>query len=193
MIAGQLSSAGFTLVAVDLGPADEWGNATSVSRFGEAVTLLGTLGCATDKVCAVANSMGFSDAVHYAIANPTKVARIVGITPGWDITDAYVNNTAGLQADIGTAWGVTYPTPLPANADASANNNYAPIVTAGIPGSLYYSTADTVIPPSTVLDCSTKLGWPATVISTTEDHTNGDLRTHVPVSDVAAQLIASGA
>jgi pimeloyl-ACP methyl ester carboxylesterase len=184
-IAAALASAGLTCLASDFGQGT-WGNATGVARLDAGATYLKTLpNVAQDKVLILGVSMGNQNAVQYAINHPTNVAAVVGIMGVSSVNDFYVNNRGTGRTGIENAWGVTYPTPLPAQADTSLNNNWLPAV--GIPYRNYHSTADTTVPAVTVDDLAAKLGGESVVVSTTLDHSDA-LVASVPIPDLIAFL-----
>lgn len=186
-IAAALAAAGFTCFASDFGMGT-WGNATGVARLDAGATFLKSLpNVAQDKVLLVGVSMGNQNAVQYAIAHPANVAAIAGIEPVSSITDIYANDRGSNRNGIQNAWGVAYPTALPATADTSLNNNWLPA--RDIPYKAYYSTADTVVLPATVTDLATKLNGVASIISTTLNHSDANVG-QVPIDDLIAFLKA---
>jgi pimeloyl-ACP methyl ester carboxylesterase len=89
--------------------ADPWGNATSASRISALLTYLGAqTGCSTAKVHLIGTSMGTSNALPWAIANPSKVASINCVIPAVSIQSLYAQNPGGgFTTDIAAAWAVT--------------------------------------------------------------------------------------
>lgn len=143
-----LAMAGIPVVAGQMG-GDTFANDTAMTRINSAITYLSAnAGVPSTKVILIGASMGGALALRYASLNPSKVAAIVGIIPLTNINTIYQSNAGGLRAAIGTAWGVTYPTALPAGANlpvlASALNGV-------VPSRLYYSDADALIPYADVL------------------------------------------
>lgn len=65
----------------------------------------------------IGTSMGTTDLLVYALEHPGDVAWLVLFCPVFDPAGYYAADTAGSRSAIGTGWGVTYPTPLPAEAD----------------------------------------------------------------------------
>jgi dienelactone hydrolase len=134
---------------------DGFANPETVGDVGTAITYLSSAaGVPSTKVHIVGISMGGALGMKYAQTNPSKVASFTGIIPLCDINDIYVNNKGGLQAAIGTAWGVTYPTALPAGANLYTNAASM----ASVPSRLYYSDADALITPSSVTTMGTAMG-----------------------------------
>lgn len=119
---------------------NQWGNATSRSRTSDARTWAATLGANTDKVVLMGASQGVPCALNWAQANPTLVAGIVGIIPAIDLEAIRASNVNSLRASIDAAWGVSYPTALPANANPM---DYADELTS-IPIQLFFSNDDGV-------------------------------------------------
>lgn len=156
-IPARLCEAGFACVSGQMG-GDTFANDTAMTRIGQARTYLeANADVDPDKVILVGFSMGGSLAWRYAGLNPSEVAAIAGIMPLCDMDEIYQGNLGGLRAAIGTAWGVTYPTALP--ADAHPLTQYAAAITgANIPSRIYYSDADTFISTTSISAMGTALG-----------------------------------
>lgn len=148
-LAARLALAGYPCIAGAMAN-DAFANDTVMARITAARAFLASAtGCSPNKTHLLGVSMGGGTAVRYAALNPTKVESITGIIPMANIDALYQANTLGLRASIGTAWGVTYPTALPAGANLLAQ---APaIATADIPVRFYYDDADAAIDPADVL------------------------------------------
>lgn len=159
-IAGHIAHAGIPLVAGTMS-GNSWANDASMTDMDNALTLLAESGCSTGKVHLFGVSMGCTQALRWAGQNPTLVASIEGLLPATDIDRLYQSDAGGTRASIGTAWGVTYPTALPAGADLTAT--YATIDANNIPVRLHYSTNDGVIDPADVIADAALMG--ATAIS----------------------------
>lgn len=193
-LATAIAGAGLVCISIYAdGPS--WGNDATIADIEATRTYLGTLGCATDKILLVGASMGALNALNYCRANPTRVAALIGVIPACDLDDIRDNNRASAQANVNTAWslanGSTSATvPLPARANPTADANAATIAGSGAVIKLYYSTADTVIPPATVTTLATKLGVTPTVIDTTNGHTDTTIGL-TPTSEVAQTLYAA--
>lgn len=115
------------------------GDATAQGRIHDAITYArASLGCNTKPVVLIGASMGSTAALRYAMLNPTLVACVVTVLTVADLTDIYANNWSGFTAFIGTAYGVTSPTPLPSTADPYTNR----LLLKGIPGMLHHSSDD---------------------------------------------------
>lgn len=144
-------------------------NDTLMARIDSALTVLGVTEAHIFGV-----SMGGGGAVRYASLNPTKAASIMGIIPMADIDAIYQADRGGLRANIGTAWGVTYPTPLPASSNLAVA--HGPVVASnGIPRRLLYSTADTLVLPAEVTTLAASMGITAEIIDTTLGHVEGTI------------------
>jgi pimeloyl-ACP methyl ester carboxylesterase len=167
--ASTLAAAGFTMVAADLGGVQTYGNDTAVAAVEAARLLLVSLGCGP-KVALLGGSMGNLTSFAYARAYPTRVAGIIGVMPASDINDLRDNDRLGSRSLIDTAWGVTYPSALPTRAVPLDPANLA--LTAGIGYHAYYSTADTVVIPSTVTALAAATGGTAHVVSSSQDHSD---------------------
>lgn len=146
-----------------------FGNDTFISRVNAALAVIGATRAHMFGV-----SMGGGSAVRYAALNPDKTASIMCIVPMADMSAIYNSNRLGLRSDIGTAWGVTYPTPLPSQADLTGVQ--APLVAAhGTPRRVLYSTADTSTLPAEVEAMAAAMGITPQVIDTTSGHTEATL------------------
>lgn len=117
-----LTNYGYPCLACDFGTTTtNFGNDDSITATGAGWTFLkaGGINAKTDKVILVGGSMGALTALNWARQNLSQVACVVLLCPALDLNDAYANNRGGYQSAIGTAYGVTYPTPLPGLATHS--------------------------------------------------------------------------
>lgn len=164
-VAAYLAKNGIPCISGDFGGAYTFANDTNMSRITSAVSAIRAEypNCRQDKVVLLGVSMGGGAAERWAQLNPTQVAGIVGHIPAYDLDDIYQNNRAGLRSLIGTAWGVTYPTALP----AGANYKNSAATVASIPHLLGYSSADTLILPATVTAYAAGLTSPQLVVTDT--------------------------
>lgn len=144
----RLARAGIPCIAGAMG-GDTWGNDTAMSRVDAAHAYLAAqTGASSTRACLVGTSMGNSLGFRWAGLNPTKAAAVVGMIPLSSLVNSYTNDVGGLRASIGTAWGVAWPTELPASANLLTHA--ATMAAAGIPSRLYYSGVDTLVPPADV-------------------------------------------
>lgn len=180
-----VAECGLTLIAVDVG--NTWGSATASARIEQVRVFAGSLGAATDKIVLLGISMGHLTAMAYRRDYPTRVAGVVGVMPACDLNDIRTNNRASSQESIDAAWNVTFPAPLPAGADPTANA----ATLAGIPWAGFYSTGDTVVLPATVTTFASLMNG-TTEVSGNADHGDG-IMPSVSVGDVVAALVANGA
>lgn len=135
---------------------DVFGTVGMMAAINDTIAWAGTVtGLPTTKVHIIGISKGAYDGMQYARQNPTKVASYTGIIPLCDIVTMYNTNAGGLQAEIGSSWGVTYPTPLPSAADITST---AAAMNGAVPSQLLYSGVDAFIPPSTVTAMSSVIG-----------------------------------
>jgi pimeloyl-ACP methyl ester carboxylesterase len=74
----------------------------------------------TGPVVLMGVSMGTAAALVYALSHPGDVACMVLMSPAYDVQGYYDANFAGNRVPIGNAWGVVYPTPLPAGGQIMA-------------------------------------------------------------------------
>lgn len=165
---------GIPSIAEHLG-GDTLGNPTGTARVNSALNAVAlATGCSDDKAHLAGVSGGAATALNYAIANPSKVASMTLMLPTTSLINAYATDPGGvgIRALIGTAWGVVYPTPLPAGADLLAN---APGL-SGIPTRLYFAPDDNLINPSDVNAMAAAIGPSAQSIPTDGGgHTNTGL------------------
>lgn len=145
-LAHLLAAAGLVVVAADF-RGDSMGNDLAADAVNAAWTLAKTNGAASDKVLLYGNSMGHGTACGFTRKyGKASVAAIVGVSPMVNLTAGYAGqyeaSVPGAQAAIQTAWGVTYPEPLPAGADPILD----PATHADIPRRLYSSTNDPTVP-----------------------------------------------
>lgn len=133
---------------------DCWANDTGMSRVDAALAYINTtLGTNYTKFHLIGASMGAAIGLRYMALNPQKVVSFTGVIPLTNLIDSYENDVAGLRASIGTAWGVTYPTPLPAGADLVAQ---APLIAAAkIPCQFFYANDDAICFPADILAMNT--------------------------------------
>jgi pimeloyl-ACP methyl ester carboxylesterase len=181
-IVQSLAAAGFVVIGGYYdGPM--WGNDAAVADIEAFRVWAGTLGCVNDKVLLVGASMGHYDAAMYAAAHPDRVAAIASIIPGIDIDDVRDNNKANARDYVNTAWGTpagstSATNALPAAAKLLDPAKVAAVASAGAPIKMYYSTADTVILPSSVPAYRDAINTivpglaTATVVSSTLDHSD---------------------
>lgn len=186
--AQMLAQAGYVVVAADLG-GQVFGNDTHVARIEASRVLLGSYVAQPSKAILVGFSMGGLGALNYCRANPTSVAAIAAVSPSADLDDIRNRNVFGLQSQIDTAWGVTYPAALPTRANPSSQANATAIASSGAPVRIYYSTGDTAVLPATITTLASRIGSTCStyVISATQDHADALLGL-VPAADVLAFL-----
>lgn len=189
--AQMLAHAGFVVVAADLG-GQAFGNDTHVARIEAARVLLGSYVTSPAKALLVGFSMGGHGMLNYCRANPTKVAAVAACSPTADIDDVRNRNVFALRGDIDAAWGVAYPAALPARANISSQANATAVASSGAPVRIYYSTADTALPPATMTTLAARIGATCStyITSSTEDHTDALLGL-VPASNLIPFLLAN--
>jgi hypothetical protein len=187
----EAAKGGIPSVAAQAGGTSTYANDTAMTGVNSDLTAIGTaMGCSTSKAHLIGASMGGAVATRWAINNPTKVATMTLLIPMTSILNTYELNTGGLRAAIGTAWGVTYPTPLPAGANLLGNAG----VLAGIPTRMYYAPDDTLINPTDVLALKDAIGPSATATASSGGgHTNaGMLPVGFDFDAWVAWLLANG-
>lgn len=196
-IVQALAKAGFVVLGGYYdGPM--WGNATAVADLEAFRTWAGALGCKNDRLLLVGASMGHYDAAMYAAAHPDRVAAIASIIPGIDIDDIRDNNKANARDYVNTAWGTpagstSATNALPAAAKLLDSAKVTAVASSGAPIRLYYSTADTVILPSSVpayrdaINAQAPGRVTATVVSSTLDHGDAAMGA-MPMTEVSQFL-----
>lgn len=135
-----------TVLVADLGFAS-FGNATAITRVGQAITYLRSTWGQSGPVVMVGISMGAITALAYTLAHPTEVKACALVIPGLDIADLHTHNVLGVPALIDAA----YP---PAYSDATDGPTHSPIHFAGslpanLPIHLWTSSDDNLAVPST--------------------------------------------
>lgn len=184
-LAAAIASAGIPCFA---GPfaSDAWGNDTAIGLMDDALAEFPNHipGLDTAKILLLGVSMGAGGAARYSILNPTTVAGVVGIIPAFNYAYEW-DNVPAIRASLGAAWGVTYPTPLPSDADNLANSAAA----VGIPLLAGYSTADTTVPPTGVEEYVDAVDGTKLVLSTTVNHS--DAAVALMPHDVVIQFLVA--
>lgn len=187
-VAQILAAAGLPMFAV-FGEGPGWGIDAVVAELDNTRTLFGNYGAATDKMVIVGASMGAADGLNYMRAHPSRVAGFVGIMPACDLDDIRDNNRNGNgRTYINAAWGMPVGStsatdPLPSQANPNTTANAASIASSGADIKFYYSSADTVVIPSTVESLASKLGIVPTLISDSVNHSDG-LFQEVPLDEM---------
>lgn len=185
---------GVAVVAADVG-GDAFGNDLAMTRIDQARTYLATLGCATDKVLLVGDSMGNYATCRYAADNPTKVAAVLGVEPGVDLESVRTNNTLSARDSVNTAWGLaagstSTTAPVPARGNLMARAAKGDL--KGLRYLAYYSTADVVVPPQSVATLVSGIGPTAERRAVPGNPPHGAaLTSAVPHAEAAAWLVQS--
>lgn len=113
----RLADAGYTVVAPSAG-TNTYGGPQGQTRTADAITYGRTLsGVTSAPVVLIGNSQGSTQALRYATLNPSNTACVITFNSVVSLTAAYVNDIGSTRAGIGTIYGVTYPTALPAGTD----------------------------------------------------------------------------
>lgn len=180
----HLADKGYPLLACDLGASlTNWYNdAEGLPRIDEAYTYaMSTLGWKAGKVHIFAASMGNVGALRWAQVNLDKVASIACAIPAYDMETARVANVT-LRGQIDTAYGVTYPAPLPAGENPP--DFIDDIAAAGIPWKGYYSSDDEADFVAGAIACADALDGELTSLGAL-GHTDAAIGA-VPFAEVAA-------
>lgn len=115
----RIADNGFVVIAHDLGvaPRTNWGNAEAQARLASVKTWgQANLPVASGGVHLIGASMGCVAALRYAHLNPASTRSVTAILPAVHMEEIRATNLT-LRSAIDTAWGVTYPAPLPAGVD----------------------------------------------------------------------------
>jgi pimeloyl-ACP methyl ester carboxylesterase len=133
---------GITVYAIDGGGSATWGNATAVTRIGQAVAYMKANFGVTGDVLAAGYSMGGIDAQNWAARNLADCAGFLGFAPVTDLD--WAQSQAGMAAAINTAYGGNY---------AANSAGYDPIddlvdELSTIPWHAFIATDDTNLRPS---------------------------------------------
>lgn len=150
----------YPMTVAPLGGIQTWAQQLVVDRAIESMDFLEEeLGCPEDDHVLFGGSMGSIAALIVAALVPTRVRCVVTYLTIPDLVSIYNEDVEGAQAPIGTAHGVTHPTPLPAGATPLDHVE----VLSGIPWLGYYSTDDQFNTPQQVTDFAFDVG--GTVVS----------------------------
>lgn len=180
----QAIGSAFPTAVCDLGGVLTWGNATMRSRVDSArAWLQGPWGAKAGTVLLVGYSMGGAGALNYAQGSPGTVAALAGIMPVTDIAEMYATDRGSYRASIGTAWGVTYPAPLPVGASPAASYGQA------LPLSFWTASNDTTALPAPAAVLAASVGGAVHDVGPV-GHSGVDA---VPIPDVLAFLRARAA
>lgn len=184
----HLARCGWPVLAADAG-GDTWGNATGITRVGEAKTYLqGTLGAKSGPVVLMGYSHGGLLAMAYARANPANVKALVPINPAINLLDAVTNNRDGAAASINAAAGGTY-------SDVTNGPTMSPYVfasqLAGMPTFCAHASDDTLALPQWTASVLAAIGS-VTERTGTGGHGETFMLTIDPY-DVSSWLSAQGA
>lgn len=105
-IADMMAEAGHPVIASDQVSANSWGANPVSARIDGAITRIGSeLGCRTDKVLLIGDSMGTISSLNWARANPSKVAAIAILLPVPDLQWIHDNAPSPLPINLQDAYG----------------------------------------------------------------------------------------
>lgn len=130
---------GLYTLSADMGGSSTWGNGTFLTRMDEAFEYTQSLPqVKKGKVVLIGQSMGGLNMLNWSVANPDKVAAVVGIIPVTNINSAIAD---GHEATINSAYSGGY-------SDAAYGHAHNPCVFAselnGIHGQLWVGVTDTI-------------------------------------------------
>lgn len=142
-----------------------FGNDASADMIEAARLFAVSKGALADKAVLVGESMGFVSAFGYARQYPQRVAAVFGYAPLSSMQQA--RDAGGIDPNvINAAFGIAAGQPVPARFDPTQS----PATLAEVPGRLYYGSADTIVPASTVVNLAQLLGWQALEFDSANDH-----------------------
>ncbi len=100
-----LVAANYCVLAADFGGAHTWGNDTAMGWMTDAVDWAGTVGCRTDKVALLGESMGALNCYNYAHrhragnADGIEIACVQVTIPACDGNEVYAESGVSVQMD----------------------------------------------------------------------------------------------
>ena len=103
----------YTVCAADLGyvgggTADLWGNPTNINRVAQVRSMLSSQFGSSGPLTLIGTSHGNLPSMNYALANPSQIAAVVGITPALSINDIKQYNGGQYAADINSRYSGGY-------------------------------------------------------------------------------------
>lgn len=153
-----------------------YGNGPSDIAIAAAITHLRANGFnAQGDAILVGASHGAACALRYAFLHPNDVAAVLITIPLLDLQYARDQNLLGIRPNIDAAWNVTYPAPLPANANPATISVIPPVLA-------WYASNDNV---STNIASWDALQTDATVVNVGAlGHTDATIAAHPPATAV---------
>lgn len=155
-IARDVTNAGYTMLACDLGGTGTWGNDTVISRINDAYTYAQTLpGIRTGRVLLLGTSMGGLSSLVWTAGHMGQVHGLAAIIPVIDVNDIHANNRGGFTSAINAAYSGGW-----SQATYGAAHNPLTIATAGtyaaLPMQIHYGTTDAICLPAKAIEFGTK-------------------------------------
>ncbi len=132
-----------TVIAADLG-FNTFGNATGVTRVGQAIDYLASSWGTSGPAVLVGASMGGQVALNFAVRYPERVAAVVGIIPALSLSTQPGNPAAD---EIDLAFPPAYDAGNPDHLAHDATH-FAPDLPAELPIHLWTSSDDPVCIPA---------------------------------------------
>lgn len=124
-----------------------YGNPTAQSDLDATIAYArSTMGSSVGKVILMGSSMGSELIFAWALEHKEDIACIVVFNPVVDLNYVYENDILGQRSAVGTAWGVTHPTPLPEGAQYGERASEL----LGLPIKIYYGEDDPYNPPEII-------------------------------------------
>lgn len=144
----RIAAAGHVILSADLGGMFTWGNDTSITRLGQAITYLRSLdGVADIPPVVLGVSMGGLIALNHAKANPSAVAGVIGLIPVIDPEYVRANDVVGSASIIDSAYGGSYDD---STQRADHNPSYwGPLLSDFVPTRLWHASDDIYCPLAT--------------------------------------------
>lgn len=182
-IVDRLASFGHPTIGTTQVSGNSWGAPPVESRIDGAITRIGSfIGCRTDKVLLLFDSMGGIPALNWARRNPTKVVALAGAIPATNLQQLHDSGPTPIPANIESAYGGLA-------AYNAARTNYNPQENMGayigMPIHLWYHTDD-----PTILPVQTKAFATTTGCAITSMGPGGhEIHDSDPLSEIADFLI----
>ena len=178
------------------------GNAAGHAAMTQAHADLVAVGC-DDRVAIVGLSHGHLLGTAWAAANPAKVGALAGLIPAANLQALRVYHDSigdifGVRAAIDTAWGVTYPAPLPGAGDPPQNATHAEtadkaavLASQGIAWRAWAGTIDGFVPIQSVRDFAAAYGDPSALTEVEGGNHDDSTLEHVDVDELSQFIYAA--
>lgn len=125
-----------------------WGSDLAVTRIGQAITQLRTMGV-TGKVALVGMSMGGCNALNYAVRHPEDVSCVAALIPLTDLAMIRANTSPAIVARYAEIDAI-YGAPPAADYTGHSPVGFAGSISAGLPIHIWSSSDDPLVTPAMV-------------------------------------------